>query len=223
MTKRLFWILLAVCGLSYGIQLVLYPRLPTLVPTTWGVTGQITNWGPKSTNLILGALPAAFVLLFQLLPKLDPRSENYHRHQKAYNAMGLVLALMMLFFTWLVTLASLGVHLPVARFLIASIGITFAVMGNYMPQVRSNFFMGFRTPWALDDEDVWRKTHRLAGILFFIWGALIFVFAFLPLNWAMWAVLAGAAVFIVVPTIYSYILYRKHKNNTSKEEPHAKN
>lgn len=43
-----------------------------------------------------------------------------------------------------------------------AIGILFLFIGNELPKVKSNFFMGIRTPWALCSEENWRRTHRLA-------------------------------------------------------------
>jgi len=43
-----------------------------------------------------------------------------------------------------------------------------AVGGNYMGKVRSNWFLGIRTPWTLSSELSWEKSHRLLGRLFVI-------------------------------------------------------
>ena len=63
----------------------------------------------------------------------------------------------------------------IARVSVA-LGALFVVLGNYMPKMRRNFFVGIRTPWTLADEDVWFRTHRLGGVLFVIGGVLLMVF-----------------------------------------------
>lgn len=220
MTKRLFLALLAVCGLSYGVQLLLYPQLPNLVPTNWGINGQISTWGSKRFCLLFGALPLAFVLLLQVVPLLDPRRQHYKRHQKAYNSFGVILIVLVLGISWFTILAAFRVRLPFMRLIVVLVGITLLVQGNYMPQIRSNFFWGVRTPWALSSELVWRKTNRLAGILFAGWGLLFVASAFLPLQWAIWVALCPVFIVVGVPCLYSYILYRKI---TKEDPPHAKN
>ncbi|MFB0965292.1 MAG: SdpI family protein [Patescibacteria group bacterium] len=46
-------------------------------------------------------------------------------------------------------------------------------MGNYLGKVRSNFFLGIRTPWTLSDETVWNRTHRFAAKTFVFAGILV--------------------------------------------------
>ncbi|MFT5862190.1 MAG: putative membrane protein [Flavobacteriales bacterium] len=37
-------------------------------------------------------------------------------------------------------------------------GILLAAMGNYMPSLKPNNFIGIRTPWTLESETVWKQT-----------------------------------------------------------------
>ena len=60
------------------------------------------------------------------------------------------------------------------------LGFLFAVMGNLMPKIRQNYFIGIKTPWALEDEDNWRRTHRMAGRLWFAAGLLMMLLSVLP-------------------------------------------
>ena len=59
--NKLFWILTVVCVLNFAAHLYFYPSLPDIVPTHWGANGQVNGWGPKSTVLILAALPFAML------------------------------------------------------------------------------------------------------------------------------------------------------------------
>ena len=61
--NKLFWILTVVCVLNFAAHLYFYPSLPDIVPTHWGASGQVNGWGPKSTVLILAALPFAMLIL----------------------------------------------------------------------------------------------------------------------------------------------------------------
>lgn len=67
--NKLFWILTVVCVLNFAAHLYFYPSLPDIVPTHWGADGQVNGWGPKSTVLILAALPFAMLILFEVIPK----------------------------------------------------------------------------------------------------------------------------------------------------------
>ena len=106
-------------------------------------------------------------------------------------------------------------QVPVSRLMQAALGLLFCVIGNFMPKFRHNYFCGIKSPWALANEENWRRTHRFAGPLWF-WGGLgVAVLSFVLPQAAMFA--ASFAVFLalaVVPFVYSYILYKKAHANT---------
>ena len=39
--NKLFWILTVICVLNFAAHLYFYPSLPDIVPTHWGVGGQV--------------------------------------------------------------------------------------------------------------------------------------------------------------------------------------
>jgi uncharacterized membrane protein len=47
-----------------------------------------------------------------------------------------------------------------------AMGILFYIAGVMMSRAKRNYFIGIRTPWTLNNEEVWNKTHRLGGLLF---------------------------------------------------------
>ena len=51
--------------------------------------------------------------------------------------------------------------------------LLFIVIGNFMSKIRPNWFVGVRTPWTLSSKLSWDKTHRLAGWLFMLMGAVV--------------------------------------------------
>ncbi len=86
-----------------------------------------------------------------------------------------------------------------------------------MPQLRPNFFMGIRSPWALSDDTVWRKTHRAGGVTFCIGGIVFIITAFLPRGW--WLVIPVVLVLAATTGVwvFSYIIYRRqHRSQHHK-------
>ncbi|MNY48937.1 Immunity protein SdpI [compost metagenome] len=121
-----------------------------------------------------------------------------------------ILCAFALFMTYLTLSASVsrGQHLPIAGLMIG-LGLLFVVLGNYLPKVRSNFFIGIRTPWTLSSEEVWYQTHRLGGKLMVAAGILVILAAWLPQPQQL-AVLLGAIGFSsLYPILFSYRLYRR--------------
>lgn len=84
-------------------------------------------------------------------------------------------------------------------------------LGNYLPVIKMNPFIGIRTPWALKSETVWRKTHRIGGRLMFALGFILFI-AFLFVQNPIVLVsliLVGTLILLVFSMFYSYSLYKK--------------
>jgi uncharacterized membrane protein len=70
--------------------------------------------------------------------------------------------------------------------------------------------MGIKLPWTLNNEENWNKTHRLAGKVWVAGGIVILITAL----WGNFGVLmATTLLMVVIPTIYSYHLYRKQQEN----------
>ncbi|MEI8273178.1 MAG: SdpI family protein, partial [Paludibacter sp.] len=99
--------------------------------------------------------------------------------------------------------------------LIALIGAFYVVLGNYLQSVKPNYFIGIRTPWTLENEETWKKVHRLGGKLWLVGGLITIFIAFIAKNNSLLAITFGTvtAIISIVPILYSYIEFRKiHKN-----------
>lgn len=53
------------------------------------------------------------------------------------------------------------------------IGILFLVLGNIMPKMKMNGFMGLRTTWSMKNDEVWARCQRMGGTVTFFGGAAV--------------------------------------------------
>src|SRR5690606_30794093 len=60
------------------------------------------------------------------------------------------------------------------KYIVALVALLFVVLGNFMNNIKPNYFVGIRTPWTLDDEENWRMTHHLASKIWFFGGLIMF-------------------------------------------------
>ena len=190
---------------------VFYSRLPDQVPMHWGFDGEINRYGSKNELWLIGALGPLFALLFQFLPRLDPKRRNYEKFQTYYEAFSLVLVAFTSVMMGVALLESFRPgSLSMGRVVSALVGLLFLFVGNIMGKVKPNFFMGIRNPWTLSDPDVWNRAHRLGGGLFFLTGLVTVVSAILlpePVTFAV--LMAGALLTALIPTVMSYFWYKK--------------
>ncbi len=103
--------------------------------------------------------------------------------------------------------AALGAEHNVSTIVMVAVGVLFMFIGNFLGKVRKNFFLGIRTPWMLASDEVWAKTHRLAGWCFVIAGAIMAIgsVAGPRMEWVIIAVVT----FALIPVVYSYFAYRR--------------
>ncbi|NCT74478.1 MAG: SdpI family protein [Chitinophagaceae bacterium] len=96
-------------------------------------------------------------------------------------------------------------------------GAFWCILGNYMFNLKPNYFAGMRLPWTLHDEENWKETHRLAGKLWFAGGILILLLAFLlPSRVVLIVFISITMIITFIPMAYSYMLYRQKQKNTTQ-------
>jgi uncharacterized membrane protein len=72
--------------------------------------------------------------------------------------------------------------------------------------------IGIRTPWTLSDDEVWRRTHRLAGRLMVASGAVLAALAAALSGKALFvAMFAVLALGLLPPVVASYLFWRERQ------------
>lgn len=187
-----------------------YSRLPQQIPTNWGFDGHISYGGKRTLWIMAGTAPF-LAGLFHVLPDIDPKRRNYRKFQEVYVGFQLFMQIFLLIMIGIVIVESFWPGtVKVSMVVSAMCGILFMMLGNMMPKFRQNFFIGFRTPWALMNEQVWNKTHRLGGRMMFAAGLVGFAGAFFPSDRVkMILLLAPLMAAVIIPYIMSYVWFRK--------------
>ena len=184
--------------------------LPEVVPIHWNAQGQVDDYGSKNFAVIfLPLIIIGMYLLFLLLPYIDPRKANYQKFAGAYNVFKTSILLVMLALYLITNLNALGYPLPVNLIVPLIIAVLFIVMGAYLPKIKSNWFVGIRTPWTLSNDEVWQKTHQLGGKLFMAEGLLMIILIFLLPDYLFIFLMISVFALLIWIFVYSYLLYRK--------------
>ncbi len=180
------------------------------MPVHWDIDGEPDRYGSKFEGLFLIPLILLGVsILFVFIPYLEPRQLHLVHSHKAYLIICLSIMAFMTLIHITVVINGVGYALNVSTIVITCIGLLMIVIGNYLGKIRSNFFMGIRTPWTLSSERSWNKTHRLGGKLFFAFGVLLILGAWiLPKVYTFWIVIGGVLLLTVITMIYSYLIWK---------------
>jgi len=207
------WFGLVVAALAAAVSVWAYPRLPETVATHWNLQGTPDGYSSRLWAVaMMPLLTLGLTGLFNVLPKVDPRRENYAKFLDSY----WLIANAVLVFTGvadaLILANGLGYTVQVDRLLPLGVGLLFAFLGNYLTRVEPNWFVGIRTPWTLSSDAVWRKTHRTAGWLFVVGGLVIAAGAFAPRGVFLPLFVATIVVVAGIPVVQSYILWKREQN-----------
>jgi uncharacterized membrane protein len=189
----------------------IWSSLPERVPIHWNSEGQINGWGSKSTLLLLPLLlPLLTYILFSVTPLIDPKKKLDSMGNKFYQLkLSIVLLMSVLALFILYSTKNQSFFNP--NLMLMLIGLLFAVFGNYFPSIKPNYFIGIKTPWTLENETVWKKTHQLAGKLWFPGGLIIIILAFIiddpKLMHIIFLTITG--IITIIPIVYSFIIFKK--------------
>lgn len=196
---------------SWLMALLYWPSLPDPMPTHWAISGKPDAFMPRQWGAFVGPLMVTGIYaLLTALPYMDPRSRNWQSNLRFYPVLKNSLLVLLSFITYLALSTAQNPDQELrSDHLVVAMGLLFVVLGNYLPKVRSNFFLGIRTPWTLSNDEVWYRTHRLAGPMMVVAGLAIVAAAWLPPTWRFGVVIAAALLFSIVPVGYSWVLYRK--------------
>lgn len=214
------WIPLLVIAVAFVASAAVYQDLPQRMPTHWNLSGEVDGWSSRPWGaFMIPVFLLVMLAVFHLLPKIDPRAPNYAKFRGTYEIVIIAIMVFMLGVQLVILAISLGKNVSVDRVMPIGVGILFMVIGNLLPRMRPNWFIGVRTPWTLSSDRVWDRTHRFGGWLFVAAGALILLTGLVAPQLAQ-PVLIGCAVGVsVILLAYSYIIWKQEPARNKPAEP----
>ncbi len=184
------------------------------IPTHWNLKGEVDSWSGKTFG-VLGLL-GVNILLFLVLYLMPLYSVRFRKQKDRFEKVlpSVVLIITALFA--LIHIASIMIAKNPEIFgernlILAIIGVMFVMLGNLMPKLPSNFFIGIKTPWTLSSEYVWRRTHRFGGIAFIVAGAIFLVTGLMKKLPDIVMITSGVAAFVIIMStvVYSFVIFKK--------------
>ena len=206
------WFGIVIAAFAAGVSVWACPRLPPTMATHWSLNG--TPDGFSSRLMAVSIVPVLLVfmtVLFNVLPKVDPRRENYAKFFSSYWLIANAVILFLLLAHALIIASGLGYGVRIDRLMPLGVGLLFVFLGNYLTRVEPNWFIGIRTPWTLSSDTVWRKTHRTGGWLMVLGGFVVAACAFLPHGAFLPLFITAILIMAVIPIVQSYVLWKREQ------------
>jgi len=204
--------LLILIALPFVYLTYIWNTLPEMVPTHWNANGEIDGYNSKKTLLLIPfMLPVLIYIIMTVAPKIDPKNKIATMGKK-YEQLKRFLVLFMSVLALFIIYSSKTQSFSSPNIIYILLGLLFAGLGNFMKTLKPNYFIGIKTPWTLENETVWKKTHLLGGKIWFIGGLLIVCMSLI------FKVQTAAKLFVIitiliaiVPLVHSYIEFKKIK------------
>jgi uncharacterized membrane protein len=192
----------------YILALALYNRMPDPMASHWnqgGADGYISRFGGMF-HLPFAATGLAF--LFLVIPAIDPLKSNINRFRSAYDwfvtfFLGFLLYIYVLTLFW-----NHGTRFDFIQLIVPAVALLIFVIGILMERFKRNYFIGIRTPWTLNNEKVWDRTHKIGGTIFKIAALLTLPGIILP-NLVIWFLLVPILGAAVAAIIASFVIYQQ--------------
>lgn len=190
-------------------------QLPEQVPLHYNIKGEVDRYGDKSELILIPfLLPVLVYLIFLAVPYIDPKKQIQKMGNKYHN-LKLVLTTFMSALALFIIYTGKNQSFANPSIIFLVIGVLYLILGNYFKTIKANYFIGIRTPWTLENETIWKETHKLGGKVWFVGGLLVIICSLLLDKEINAKVFLGITVIIaLIPIIYSYLLYRKQQKAT---------
>lgn len=186
---------------------LVWDRLPENVATSFGWNGEITGYSSKMFAVV--GLPAilTFVNLICIIAtSADPRRKNINN--KVFSIVLSIVPVCSLLCGICIYADALGYKISVESIMPVFMGVLFLVLGFILPKCKQNYTIGIKLPWTLHDEKNWDKTHKLAGKLWIYGGIIMVVSGLFNLTFLFMAIIFAL---VIIPTVYSYLIYKNKK------------
>jgi uncharacterized membrane protein len=195
----------------------LWNSLPNEIPIHFDAQGNPNNYGSKSNiALTLLFLSVGAYSFLMCIPKIDPK-KNFSIFNNTFVKLRFILSLFFSAICFIIIFSVKERELNTSLFYIA-FAILISLIGNYMSNIRPNYFLGIRTPWTLESERNWKKTHFFTGRLWFFSGIFLAIMILvLPVTSKIYVFTGIIILLALFPVLYSYIIYSKNDKSKSKD------
>lgn len=201
--------------LPVAAGLILWDRLPGVFASHWNASGEANGFAGKGMMIFgLPLILLAFQWLCVLATAADPKNKN--QSPKAFNLVLWILPVLSVVISAITYSIALGAELNMTSLMSALLGVMFILIGNYLPKCRVNHTIGIKLPWTINDEEVWNRTHRFASWFWVAGGILMITASFIASKWAIGVMVAVLILLVIIPTVYSYVIFKKKGGTLAK-------
>ncbi len=225
MKKFIFWALgiLPIIVTSIAVRF-----LPDVTPRHRNFSGEIDAWGSKYLAFLGASIAILMCFFFYALicymnkkatTSIDDKEiKQYENNSKILWYSGIVIALfenVIHYFGLYNDFKAVNYNSNVGfdlGFFNIILGITFILLGNFLPKAKMNSVFGLRTKWSMMNDKTWSVCQRNGGILLVISGIAYIICGSVINNATMSLVVMMTIPCLIIPFafIISHSAYKKY-------------
>jgi uncharacterized membrane protein len=181
------------------------------VPLHWNLKGEVDRYGSPKELWLVAIIPIFTYFIFWLIPKIDPKNKIKEMGKKYDQLKFFIVGMTALLSLYLLYAIQKG-RMVNPEMIFFFVGLVFIILGNYLPSIRPNYFVGIRTPWTLENNEVWKDTHRLGGKIFVLLGLVTILLSLaLDIQQFFWIYFALIIISVGYLFYYSYVKFQEYK------------
>jgi uncharacterized membrane protein len=213
--NKLYYGILSILIIAPLVYLALiWDQIPKKVAVHFDINGNPDRYGSKSELWVINGFFAVLMLIVAMIIKLDPKKENSALNMPRFRVVVLAVAGFLSLIQFIIIYASINKgQIFSTKLIIAGVFLLLAIIGNYSQNLKPNYMFGFRTPWTLDNEEVWRQTHLIMGKWTFYGGLIGSVLCLsLPNPYGFFVLITGILIMVISLFYVSYSIHKKVTN-----------
>ncbi|MGB9577422.1 MAG: SdpI family protein, partial [Candidatus Norongarragalinales archaeon] len=199
---------------------IAYPLLPERIASHWNAEGMADGFSSKFSLFIAPVIALVVFALMEVFPRYDPLHINYKEFHREFEVFKLGFVA---FFTYL-EFAMIAFNYYSFKFslvVLPGFAVLFYVVALLLRKAKRNWFVGIRTPWTLESEAVWNKTHEKAAKIFKALAVAMIALMLAP-GQAFYVLLAVVLAAVAYLYWYSYNEWKKVEHEAARRKPARK-
>lgn len=210
--------------------------MPDTVPVHFDIHGVADRWGSKYEMLIMPGCMLAMLLFWigidvSYKKKIDTSTDEKEIAEaksniKVIKITSVITSLMFAVINGVTLYTSYSQldttdvgEIDFLKILSIVMGISFILLGNFMPKAKNNATVGFRLSWTRFNDVAWRKSNLVGGIAMIVQGVIMILGGIIfEGTVAMIIMLVTLAVVLPAITIFAYVIYRQEKDKSNDQE-----
>ncbi|MEO0469677.1 MAG: SdpI family protein [Bacteroidota bacterium] len=205
------WLAFAILLIPIALLLYLWPEIPDHVPAHWNAAGEIDDFGSKYSLFLMPGLGMLAILIVLIFVYWDPRN-SMEKYQHVLQNMMVIIALFMSIMSMSISLYAANYEIDVMQIIFYAVLGLNLFLGNLFGKLKPNYFVGIRTPWTMESDSVWHKTHRFSGK---VWVAasliMMLILPVFPINIFIVLFFGYLSVLVILPVIFSWQQFQQEK------------